>query len=270
MSLPPDGTGLPDPEPYLAFAEQLADAAGKVIKPYFRARVAIDHKADATPVTIADREAEQVMRQMILEVYPDHGIEGEEFGAERTDADFVWCLDPLDGTKSFITGRPLFGTLVSLAYRGRALVGVIDHCIMQERWTGAAGKSSRWNGEEIAVRPCAALSDAVLYVTSPLMFKQPDERAAYQAVEARAGLPMFGGDCYAYGLLATGFADLIVEADLDAHDFLALIPVIEGAGGIITDWQGEPLSAKSDGRVVAAGDPRVHAEALSHLAAAFH
>ena len=258
--------GAPDSDAFLAFAERVADAAGAVIKPYFRSKITVDQKADESPVTVADREAEQAMRALIGETYPDHGIEGEEFGAERTDAPFVWHLDPIDGTKSFITGRPLFGTLVSLAHHGKALVGIIDHCMMNERWTGSAGTPSTWNGEPISTRPCGRLEDAVLYVTSPRMFVQPGEMDAYKRIEDAVALPMYGGDCYAYGQLAMGFADIIVEADLDTHDYLALVPVIEGAGGIITDWRGRTLTPKSDGRIVAAGDRRVHAEALELLA----
>ena len=228
-----------DPARLLAFAEQLADAAGAIIAPYFRTRIAIDQKIDDTPVTVADREAEQAMRALIEDTFPDHGIEGEEFGAVRLDADYVWHLDPIDGTKSFITGRPLFGTLVSVALRGEPVVGVIDHCMMKERWTGAAGAPSTWNGETVHVRPCESLGDAILYVTSPKMFKLPGEADAFARVEDAVALPLYGGDCYAYGQLAMGFADIIVEADLDSHDYLALIPVIEGAGGIITDWEGQ-------------------------------
>ncbi|MEL6962835.1 MAG: histidinol-phosphatase [Pseudomonadota bacterium] len=250
---------------FLEFAEQLADAAAAVIRPYFRSKVAIDQKADDSPVTIADREAEQAMRALIERTFPDHGIEGEEFGGVRLDSDYVWHLDPIDGTKSFITGRPLFGTLVSLAHHGRPVAGVIDHCMMDERWTGATGMPSRWNGEPIAIRACQKLRDAVLYVTSPMMFKKPGEREAFARIEHAVGLPMYGGDCYAYGLLAMGFADVIVEADLDTHDYLALIPVIEGAGGVITDWKGRALDPGSDGRVLAAGDRRVHEEALELL-----
>ncbi len=235
-----------EPRDYLGFAERVADAAGAVIRPYFRSKITIDQKADETPVTIADREAEQAMRALISETFPDHGIEGEEFGAERTDADYVWHLDPIDGTKSFITGRPLFGTLVSLAHHGEAVVGIIDHCMMNERWVGAIGQQSCWNEEPISTRPCARLADAVLYVTSPKMFKQPGEAEAFGRVEDAVALPMYGGDCYAYGQLAMGFADIIVEADLDTHDYLALIPVIEGAGGIITDWEGGALTPDSD------------------------
>lgn len=265
MVIPPVTGDEPSLSELLAVAEQVADAAGRVIKPYFRARIAIDQKADDSPVTVADREAEEAMRALIETAFPDHGIEGEEFGPVRLDSDHVWHIDPIDGTKSFITGRPLFGTLVSVARRDRAVVGVIDHCVLNERWTGAAGMQSRWNGEEIAVRPCAGIAHATLYVTSPRMFKQPGEAEAYARVENAVALPMYGGDCYAYGQLAMGFADLIVEADLDTHDYFALIPVIEGAGGVITDWQGRALTPDSEGRVLAAGDKRVHAEALALL-----
>ena len=257
-----------EPARLLAFAEQLADAAGAVITPYFRSKIAVDQKADDSPVTVADREAEQTMRALIEAAWPDHGIEGEEFDAVRLDADYVWHIDPIDGTKSFITGRPLFGTLVSVALRGKPVVGVIDHCILKERWTAGEGLPSLWNGEAIAVRSCAGLTDAILYVTSPKMFKQPGEAEAFGRVEEAVALPLYGGDCYAYGQLAMGFADIIVEADLDTHDYLALIPVIERAGGIITDWEGKPLSPDSKGQVLAAGDRRVHAEALTLLAIA--
>ncbi|MEM8951848.1 MAG: histidinol-phosphatase [Pseudomonadota bacterium] len=260
------GDATLEPDRLLAFAEQIADTAGAVISPYFRSTIAVDQKVDDTPVTIADREAEQAMRALIQEIFPDHGIEGEEFGAVRLDADYVWHLDPIDGTKSFITGRPLFGTLVSVARHGKPVVGVIDHCILKERWTGGEGLPSLWNGEQVATRPCERLADAILYVTSPKMFKLPGEAEAFGRVEDAVALPLYGGDCYAYGQLAMGFADVIVEADLDTHDYLALIPVIEGAGGIITDWEGKPLTPDSIGRVLAAGDKQVHAQALKLLA----
>ena len=224
-----------------------------------------ESKADASPVTIADREAEQVLRAMIRAACPDHGIEGEEFPGERLDAEFVWRLDPIDGTKSFVVGRPLFGTLIALTRAGRPILGVIDQCVLQERWVGAAGERSTWNGQPIQVRPCPTLEQAVLSVTSPQMFSAA-QRAAMARLEQAVRFPVYGGDCYAYGLLAMGTVDLIVEADLDVHDFMALVPVIEGAGGLVTDWQGAALSPASDGRIVAAGDPRVHERALKLLA----
>jgi inositol-phosphate phosphatase / L-galactose 1-phosphate phosphatase / histidinol-phosphatase len=257
-------SGAPARE-FVEFALRLADAAGAVVRKYYRAALTIESKADATPVTIADREAEQVLRGMIRAAYPDHGIEGEEFPGERLDAEFVWWLDPIDGTKSFVVGRPLFGTLIGLTRAGRPVVGVIDQCILEERWLGVAGERSTWNGQPIRVRACPALEQAVLSATSPQMFTRT-QRAAMARLEQAVRFPVYGGDCYAYGLLAMGFIDLIVEADLDVHDFMALVPVIEGAGGLVTDWQGAALTPASDGRIVAAGDPRVHERALKLLA----
>jgi histidinol phosphatase-like enzyme (inositol monophosphatase family) len=250
---------------YLEFAMRLADAAGAVICQYYRASLTVESKADASPVTIADREAEQALREMIRAVYPHHGIDGEEFPGERLDAEFVWRLDPIDGTKSFVIGRPLFGTLIALTRAGRPVLGVIDQCILKERWVGVAGQGSTWNGRPIRVRACSALEDAVLSLTSPQMFTAA-ERTAVARLESAVRFPVYGGDCYAYGLLAMGMVDLIVEADLDAHDFMALVPVIEGAGGLVTDWQGAALTPTSDGRIIAAGDPRVHERALKLLA----
>jgi inositol-phosphate phosphatase / L-galactose 1-phosphate phosphatase / histidinol-phosphatase len=254
---------------FQGFAARLADAAGAIIRRYYRAPLAVESKADASPVTVADREAEQALREAIRASWPDHGIDGEEFPGERLDAEFVWHLDPIDGTKSFVVGRPLFGTLIALTRAGRPIVGVIDQCILRERWQGAVGQCSSWNGQPIRVRACAGLPDAILSVTSLQMFSAA-ERAALARLESAVRFPVYGGDCYGYGLLAMGLVDLIVEADLDAHDFMALIPVIEGAGGIVTDWQGAPLSTASDGRIVAAGDPRVHESALKLLALTTH
>jgi len=256
----------PDLDGYVTFADHLADAAGEVLRRYFRTAVDVEEKSDQSPVTIADRETEATLRRLIEARFPDHGIEGEEEPDRNPGADLVWSLDPIDGTKSFITGRPMFGTLISLVRDDRPLLGIIDQCILGERWIGVAGQPSRCNGTPIRVRDCARLDDAVLSTTSPLLFARGPERDAYGRVEAAVKLAMFGGDCYAYGLLAMGFADLIVEAGLDGHDFLALVPVVEGAGGIMTDWAGQPLHRGSDGRVLAAGDRRVHAAALELLA----
>ena len=249
-----------------ALAHRLADAAGEIQRRYFRSPVSVETKADDSPVTIADRESEAVMRELIATAYPGHGILGEEHGRDRIDAEFVWVLDPIDGTKSFITGRPLFGTLIALAHGGRPVVGMIDQSILRERWVGVAGAGSAHNGRPIRVRPCPRLADAVLFATSPTMFKAGAENDAFDRVQKAVRLPMYGGDCYAYGLLAMGFADLVVEASLQPYDFMALAPVIAGAGGLLTDWQGNSLALGSSGQVVAAGDQRVHAEALALLA----
>ena len=260
--------GRPAPE-FVDFALRLADAAGAVVRKYYRAPLSVESKADASPVTVADREAEEALRALIRRAYPEHGIDGEEFPGERLDAEFVWRLDPIDGTKSFVIGRPLFGTLIALTRAGRPVLGVIDQCILGERWLGVAGERSTWNGQPIRVRACPALGQAVLSLTSPQMFSAA-ERAAVARLESAVRFPVYGGDCYGYGLLAMGRVDLIVEADLDVHDFMALVPVIEGAGGLVTDWQGAALTPASDGRIVAAGDPRVHEHALKLLALTSH
>ena len=252
------------PDAFVALAGRLADAAGEVIRPYFRTAISIDEKADASPVTVADRESEAAMRAILAAECPDHGILGEEYGAERVDADYVWVLDPIDGTKSFIAGVPLFGTLIALLHRGRPVVGIIDQPVLGERWLGVDGQATRFNGGAAAVRPCAALAEATLVTTSPDMFGGGDA-AAFERLRGAAKSTRYGYDCYGYAMLGMGFIDLIIEADLAPYDYCALIPVIAGAGGIITDWAGEPLGLGSDGRICAAGDARVHAEALDLL-----
>jgi histidinol phosphatase-like enzyme (inositol monophosphatase family) len=250
---------------YLALATLLADAAAEAIRPYFRRPLAVDDKPDLSPVTIADRAAEMAMRRLIAQHFPEHGIFGEEFGRERPDALFTWVLDPIDGTKSFISGVPLFGTLIALAYRGRPILGIIDQPISRERWIGVQGRPTIFNGTPVRCRPCPALAAATVFSTSPDMFRG-DDAAAHAGVAAAAKLVRFGADCYAYGLLALGFVDLVVEASLKPYDFSAMLPIVEGAGGIATDWQGAPLTLASDGRVVVAGDRRAHREALALLA----
>ncbi len=260
----------PCPADLIELAERLADAARAEVAPHFRSNPAVEQKPDLTPVTAIDRAAEAAMRLLIADARPDHGIVGEEFGAEHPDADFVWVLDPIDGTKRFITGNPLFGTLIALLREGVPILGIIDMTVLDERWVGATGRRTvrrdAQGAHEVWVRPCAALSDAILSATSPHMFEGPDERA-FERVRAGAKMVLYGGDCFNYGQLAEGLIDLTVEADMDPYDFLAQVPVIAGAGGLVTDWRGAPPGLQSDGRIVAAGDPRVHAEALALLTA---
>jgi inositol-phosphate phosphatase/L-galactose 1-phosphate phosphatase/histidinol-phosphatase len=250
---------------YLALASDLADAAGEAIRPYFRQPLAVDDKPDLSPVTIADRAAELAMRRLIAARFPAHGILGEEFGRERAEAEFTWVLDPIDGTKSFISGVPLFGTLIALAYRGRPVLGIIDQPISRERWIGAAGRPTTLNGVPIRCRKCPALAAATVFATSPDMFRG-DDAAAFARVASAAKLVRFGADCYAYGLVAHGLVDLVVEASLKPYDFSAMLPIVEGAGGVATDWRGAPLTLASDGRVLVAGDRRAHQQALALLA----
>jgi inositol-phosphate phosphatase/L-galactose 1-phosphate phosphatase/histidinol-phosphatase len=251
-------------DPFLALAAELADAAGAAIRPHFRQKLQVEDKPDLSPVTVADRAAETAMRQLIAARFPEHGIIGEEFGREREGAEFVWVLDPIDGTKSFISGVPLFGTLIALARAGRPVVGIIDQPISRERWIGAAGQPATFNGNPIRCRPCPALAPATVFATSPDMFRGEDA-AAFARVSGAAKLVRFGADCYAYGLLAHGFIDVVIEASLKPYDFSAMLPIVEGAGGIATDWQGRPLNLASDGRVLIAGDARAHREALGLL-----
>ena len=253
------------PSDLIALANRLADASGDAIRPYFRQRIAIDTKADASPVTIADREAEQSIRALLADARPNDGIIGEELGNENTDAEFVWVIDPIDGTKSFITGRPIFGTLIALMRNGSPLLGVIDQPIARERWIGLRGEGTTLNGASVSVRDCPSLADATIGTTAPDLFEgagiESWQRAATEARHA-----VYGGDCYTYAQVAGGLVDAVVEAGLQTYDFAALAPVVEEAGGIVTDWQGKPLTLSSDGTIVACGDERVHAELLEILA----
>jgi inositol-phosphate phosphatase / L-galactose 1-phosphate phosphatase / histidinol-phosphatase len=253
----------------IEFAHRLADAAAAVALKYFRTPVKVDDKDDSSPVTIADREAEKAMRALIAKERPNDGVIGEEYGAEREGASRVWVLDPIDGTKSFITGRPMFGTLIGLAIDGAPALGVIDCSAVGERWTGAAGHPTVHRLRDastraVRTRACDDLAKATLYCSSPLMFKT--HFAAFERVRGRVKLPMYGGDCYAYGLVASGYADLDIEASLGVYDYMALVPVVEGAGGVMSDWAGRKLTLASDGRVIAAGDARMREAAIALLA----
>jgi inositol-phosphate phosphatase/L-galactose 1-phosphate phosphatase/histidinol-phosphatase len=247
-----------------AFAENLADAARGVCLHHFRTAFAVEGKADASPVTVADRAAEQAMRAAIEAAYPDHGVYGEEFGPVRTDARFVWVLDPIDGTASFVTGRPTFGTLIACLDGGVPVAGVIDMPALDERWTGAAGAPTTFNGTPARARACADIADAWMGATSPAMFQGANE-ARFDRLAAAVRRTVWGGDCHGYGLLASGHLDLVCEADMQPYDYLALVPVIEGAGGRCTDWSGRPLGLTSPGDVVAAGDPALHEQAVALL-----
>ena len=251
-----------DLDSLLTLALHLADAAGAVIRPYFRKPLAISDKPDLTPVTVADRAAEKTMRALIEARFPKHGILGEEFGRVREDAEFIWTLDPIDGTKSFISGIPLFGTLIALTLDGRSILGVIDQPVLRVRWVGVAGRPSTLNGLTIRCRGCPRLAAATLFATTPEMFKGKDA-ASFARVSSAVKLTRFGADCYAYGLLAAGFVDLVLEASLKPYDFCAMVPIVEGAGGAATDWKGGNLDLASDGRILVAGDRRVHDAALA-------
>jgi inositol-phosphate phosphatase/L-galactose 1-phosphate phosphatase/histidinol-phosphatase len=255
---------IPTPD-LLDLAERLVDASGAVLRTYFGAGLDADDKDDRSPVTRADREAEAAMRALLAEHAPGHGVIGEELGASGEGAELVWVLDPIDGTKAFVVGKPLFGTLVALLHRGVPVLGVIDQPVLGDRWLGAEGRATTRSGRPARARACSDLGRARLSTSGPQYFSA-EGRAAFERVAARARFASYGGDCYQYGLLASGSIDLVVEQALKLWDFAALVPVITGAGGVITDWEGRPLHAGSDGRVLACGDPALHAQVLAVLA----
>lgn len=248
----------------IALARALADAAGAAIRPFFRARFDIETKEDASPVTQADRAAEAAIRAILEKERPADGIVGEEYGNVREGADRLWVLDPIDGTRSFIAGRPIFGTLIALIEGGAPVLGVIDQPISGERWIGAAGRPTLLNGKPVRTRACARVADAHLATTGPRLFV-PDEQVAFERLSDAARDTLWGGDCYNYGLLAAGHLDLVVEAGLKLYDLAALVPVVEGAGGVMRNWRGAPLTRDSAGQVIAAGDSRLLDAAMSVL-----
>lgn len=258
------------------FVEHLADVSGEAIMPFFRTSIAADDKAHGgafDPVTEADRAAELAMRRLIQTTFPNHGIIGEEFGAKDEDAEYVWVLDPIDGTKSFISGFPTWGTLIGLSHRGRPCYGLMHQPFTRERFHGDC-EAAFWRGparggkpgeerRKLSVRPCPRLSQATLMTTSPLLI-EPDSRESFHRVEREVRLSRYGGDCYAYCALAAGHVDLVIETSLHPFDIVALIPIIEGAGGIVTTWDGgDPAKG---GSIVAAGDRALHEAAVKLLA----
>lgn len=240
----------------IALAHRLADAAEAEIRPLFRGVWESEQKGDHSFVTEADRAAESAMRGLIEGAFPDDGIIGEEYGARNESAGRQWVLDPIDGTTSFIAGRPIFGTLIALLQDGWPVLGVIDQPIASERWFGVIGEGTTFNGKPVRCAPCKELGDAVLGTTTPHQFAGDDVDAFMGVAKSVAERKIiYGGDCYNYGLVASGHVDLVIEAGLKLHDYAALVPVVEGAGGLMSDWQGNPLDAGSDGRVIALGDP---------------
>lgn len=258
---------------FTAFLHRLCDSAGKHTLASFRVNSTVDNKLDQgfDPVTKGDRDAEEAIRTLINATYPDHGILGEEFGAEKLDAEYVWIIDPIDGTRAFISGIPVWGTLIGLARHGKMVAGIMHQPFTGERYY-SDGQKSWYLGPDVTAarkiitRQTGDLAGALLMTTSPKIFSS-QHSAAFLRVEQAVRMARYGCDCYAYCMVAAGHVDLVVESDLNAHDIAALIPVIQMAGGIITDWQGNPVDVLNigDGQVVAAGNARVHGEALELL-----
>lgn len=253
----------------LEAAVSIAEAAGPIALRYFRTPLAVDDKSaggDFDPVTAADREIERQMREQLAERYPEDGIYGEEEGERAGASGLRWIIDPIDGTRAFVSGMPAWGILLGCLEGERCLAGVVHQPLLGETFTGAGGCAELRNAQGRRVlrsRGVSRLGEAILYTTDPSMFPESSERSAYEGLAAACRMRRFGGDCYAYCLLALGFIDLVVEGGLAPYDILPLIPIVEGAGGVVSDWEGG--SAHAGGRVVAAANPELHAQALAHL-----
>jgi histidinol phosphatase-like enzyme (inositol monophosphatase family) len=248
----------------LLLLDRLCDAAGAAIRPFFRGVLGLENKDDGSPVTLADRAAEAAMRRLLDAEAPGDAVVGEEYGEKTGVTGRTWVLDPIDGTRSFTAGRPIFGVLVALLEDGWPVMGAIDQPILRERWTGAAGRPTLLNGAPARTRPCPALGDALLASTGP-QYLSGDAVEPFRALATASRDVVWGGDCYNYGLLASGHLDLVCEAGLKLHDVAALVPVVEGAGGRMCDWNGDPLTRDSEGHVLALGDPARTDDALEAL-----
>jgi inositol-phosphate phosphatase / L-galactose 1-phosphate phosphatase / histidinol-phosphatase len=259
--------------PLITFAHELAEAAGAAIRPYFGAHGAVEAKADFSPVTEADRAAEHVMRERIRTRFPTHGIYGEEFGTSHhasrsTHHDLLWLLDPIDGTRAFIAGKKEWGTLIALCEHGVPVLGVMYQPITNERWSAVRDEPSCYNTDKemLDIRPHgqATVKESSLSTTSIPYFTLAEAARFARLREACASFTE-GGDCYAYGLLARGERDIVVDAGLKPYDILALVPIIEQVGGVITDWEGAPVTLDNHQRALAARTPGLHRQALALL-----
>lgn len=249
---------------FLNFANQLADESADILKKYYRNYGAVQAKSDKSLVTEADQAVETKLRGLIESHFPQHGIIGEEYGKTRAESEYVWVLDPIDGTSSFVIGRPIFGTLIALLHQGEPVLGLINQPITNERWISSKNAPTFFNTKAATTRNCTALADAILCTTSPEYFT-PKQKQLFDNISHKSKQTIYGGDCYNYGLLASGQVDIVIEAGLKLHDFAALKVIIEEAGGTITDWQGKPLTSKSDGTVIAAATEALHQQLLKHF-----
>jgi len=251
---------------FITLANRLADEAGKIVQQYFRAPYDVATKEDNSPVTIADRTIETRLREIIMAERPQDGIHGEEFENKPSDSGFTWVIDPIDGTKPFICGHHGFGTLIALCENDLPILGVIDQAITKDRWVGAKGLPTTHNGQPVTTRKCDELKNAITTATAPGMFFDIDV-GFYRVIRNEVKYTVWGGDCISYGLLASGHVDMVIEASMSPHDYLAHAPIIEGAGGKVCDWDGNPLSLNSGDALVALGNadlwPEVQAKIIS-------
>jgi inositol-phosphate phosphatase/L-galactose 1-phosphate phosphatase/histidinol-phosphatase len=248
------------------FAHHLADISGEVIKKYFRIDNGEVTKDDDSPVTKADQEAEKVMREAIEKQFPDHGIIGEEYGVKAAKSDYTWILDPIDGTSSFIIGRPIFGTLIGLSYKGKSVLGIMNQPITSERWIGIEGDASYFNNKKIRTRNCTEISNAVMCSSSSFYFQNADEeilkRICGLTKYQKLGGIIYGGDCYSYASLASGFIDIVLDPGLKVYDYAATMPIVQMAGGVITTWEGNDPQLKSGVKLVACATKELHEKVL--------
>lgn len=250
---------------FIPTAHRMADMAAGAIRRYFRAHPSVQQKEDDSPVTIADKEAEQIMRDLLKVTYPKHAVYGEEFGEKKSDSEYMWVLDPIDGTKNFMTGQPTFGTLIALLHNKEPIMGIINQPITEERWLGIRGTKTTMNGGVVRVRPCADIGLALMSTTSPYLF-EGDKREAFERVREKVKFCVYGSDCYAYAMLASGHLDLVVESGLKAHDVMALLPILKGAGAYVSDWQGRAIVfQEGEIDIVVASSKTLHDQVLALL-----
>jgi histidinol phosphatase-like enzyme (inositol monophosphatase family) len=249
---------------HVTFATTLADRSRQIMSGALLARPAIELKPDSSYVTDTDKGIERALRTMIETQFPAHGILGEEYGAQNANAEYVWVLDPIDGTAAFVAGLPVFGTLIALLHEGVPVIGVIDHLMTNDRWIGALGRPTTRNGAVVHTRQCSSLAQAMLSASNPDFFSA-QEQLLFERLRSRTQWRIYGGSCFSYGLLASGRIDVSIDSSLGIHDFAPYVPILAGAGGIITDWQGKAIDMHSGPQILAAGDPARHAEALALL-----
>tara|TARA_B110000263_G_C15300768_1_gene507865 strand:- start:42 stop:818 length:777 start_codon:yes stop_codon:yes gene_type:complete len=249
-------------EELLLFSHQLADESAEVIKKYFRKSLHIDDKDDESPVTIADKDTELKIRELIESKYPNHSILGEEFNNKNTDSEYLWVIDPIDGTRSFIAGHKDFGTLIALLHNEEPIIGIINCPMHNERWVGVKGRTSLFNGKKIQTSTVKDLKNS--YVCSSGLYLENNHfREGFEKIIKQSRYHRFGGDCYMYGMAASGLIDIVIEDTLKAHDYMALIPIIEGAGGKITDKYGKSIDLNSNGSVLVSANEELHHQLIN-------
>tara|TARA_B100002051_G_C16732035_1_gene638883 strand:+ start:1021 stop:1797 length:777 start_codon:yes stop_codon:yes gene_type:complete len=246
---------------FLSFANLLADLASKTSMQYFRKKIDIENKDDESPVTIADKETEKVIRDKIRNTYTNHGILGEEYENENLNSEFIWVIDPIDGTRSYIAGHKDFGNLIALLHNNKPIIGIINCPAHNERWIGVKNNKTTCNGKEVSTSGINDIKNAYLF-TSGVYFYEPIFRKGFESIKQKTKYFRLGGDCYMYGMLSSGLIDIVIEDTLKAHDYMALINVVEGAGGKITDKYGKPIDLQSDGSLVATSSNILHDEII--------